>query len=73
VDECKHLPGVLRPVGAARQLAVQPQLPGHRVGVVRVRLPVARGLHSAHLTAELEYLWDTSLTLELNLRTFGTH
>ena len=32
-----------------------------------------QGLTLAHFTAQLEDLRDTSLTLELNLCTFGTH
>jgi hypothetical protein len=32
-----------------------------------------QGLTLAHFTAQLEDLWDTLLTLELNLSTFGPH
>jgi hypothetical protein len=32
-----------------------------------------KGLTLAHFRAQLEVLRDTSLTLELNLRSFGTH
>jgi hypothetical protein len=32
-----------------------------------------QGLTFALFRAQLEHLWDTSLTLELNLSTFGTH
>jgi len=32
-----------------------------------------QGLTLAHFRAQLEDLRDTSLTLELNFRTFGTH
>jgi len=32
-----------------------------------------KGLTLAHFRAQLEDLRDTSLTLELNLSTFGTH
>ena len=32
-----------------------------------------QGLTLVHLRAQLEELRDTSLTLELNLSTFGTH
>jgi len=32
-----------------------------------------QGLTLAHFRAQLEDLRDTSLTLELNLSTFGTH
>jgi hypothetical protein len=32
-----------------------------------------QGLTLAHVKAQLEDLQDTSLTLELNLSTFGTH
>jgi len=33
----------------------------------------SQGLTLAHSKAQLEDLWDTLLTLELNLSTFGTH
>jgi hypothetical protein len=33
----------------------------------------AQGLTLAHFRAQPEHLRDTSLTLELNLSTFGTH
>ena len=35
--------------------------------------PASQGLTLAHFRAQLEVLRDTSLTLELNLSTFGTH
>jgi len=34
---------------------------------------LVQGLTLAHFKAQLEDLQDTSLTLELNLSTFGTH
>ena len=39
----------------------------------RPRPPCRQGLTLAAFNAQLEDLWDTSLTLELNLSTFGTH
>ena len=35
--------------------------------------PCGQGLKLAHFKAQLEDLRDTSLTLELNLSTFGLH
>jgi len=32
-----------------------------------------QGLPLVHFSAQLEDLWDTSLTFELNLSTFGPH
>jgi hypothetical protein len=39
----------------------------------RVVAGLLQGLTLAHFTAQLEDFQDTSLTLELNLSTFGTH
>jgi hypothetical protein len=39
----------------------------------RTTAPSTQGLTLAHFRAQLEDLRDTSLTLELNLSTFGTH
>jgi hypothetical protein len=38
-----------------------------------VAIAAEQGLTLAHFRAQLEYLLDASLTLELNLSTFGTH
>jgi hypothetical protein len=52
---------------------------GEALGLFPLPLPLPRptpsdqGLTLAHLRAQLEDLQDTSLTLELNLSSFGTH
>ena len=58
MDECKPLPVGRGPDGAQRPLRHHPR---------------RQGLTIAHFRAQLEDLRDTSLTLELNLSTFGTH
>jgi len=57
-------------IGLAPERKPLPPAPGLGLGL---GLPGDRGLHS--LTSELNFedLQDTSLTIELNLSTFGTH
>jgi hypothetical protein len=46
---------------------------GVAVGTHWNSVDIGRGLHSLNFRAQLEDLRDTSLTLELNLSTFGPH
>jgi len=83
VDECKPLPVWYPPaaMNSAETLAEclsSAVVLGARSRIIRtmsVCPPKAatQGLTLAHFRAQLEDLRDTTLTLELNLSTFGTH
>jgi len=49
----------------------------HKLGMVALAVSggwvSGRGLHSLTTELNLRTIWDTSITLELNLSTFGTH
>ena len=77
MDECKLLPCHRSSRPSDPTLYTSSLWPG-AVGTThspstQSRCPSTQGLTLLHFRAQLEDFRDTSLTLELNLSTFGTH
>ena len=66
VEECKPLPSSRAPPSTSRK-------PPASAPNASSAVASHQGLTLAHFRAQLEDLRNTSLTLELNMSTFGTH
>jgi len=72
VNECKPLPLIKMQRFTRLRAIASSRVTRHHAMHIR-RTAENQGLTPAHFKAQLEDLRDTSLTLELNLSTFGPH